>query len=112
MATSQDFIDYVREQAGLGVALSYKKMFGEYALYFDGKVVGFACDNTLYLKPTEAGRSLLEQVSEGPPYPGAKLYFVIDHALDEPELLRQLIQATADALPLPKPKRPKRPARC
>ena len=104
MATKQSFVEYVCEQAGLAGALSYRKMFGEYALYFDGKVVGFACDNTLYLKPTEAGRSLLETVKEGPPYPGAKLYFVIDQALDDPALLRDLIMFTAADLPIPKPK--------
>ena len=39
MATEQSFVDYVCEQAGLPRALAYKKMFGEYALYLDDKVV-------------------------------------------------------------------------
>ena len=39
MATDKDFVDYVAEQIGLGSRLSYRKMFGEYALYRGGKVV-------------------------------------------------------------------------
>lgn len=54
MAAQQDFIDYVAEQIRLGPRISYRKMFGEYALYLDGKVVALACDNSLFIKPTRA----------------------------------------------------------
>jgi TfoX/Sxy family transcriptional regulator of competence genes len=110
MATEQGFVEYLQTQSGLGSALSFKKMFGEYALYLHGKVVAFACDNQLYLKPTEAGRARLVTVSEHPPYPGAKLYFRIDEQLEDRDLLRALFQTTAAALPLPKPKAAKRQA--
>jgi TfoX/Sxy family transcriptional regulator of competence genes len=103
MATHEDFVEHVRNQ--FGNELSYRRMFGEYALYLDGKVVAFACDNQLYVKPTEAGRALLHRVSEHPPYPGAKPYFRIDAEIDDRDLLRRLLLATAQALPLPKPKR-------
>ena len=104
MSTEQGFVEHLQSQSGLGGELSFKKMFGEYALYFQGKVVAFACDNQLYLKPTEEGRALLGRVVERPPYPGAKLYFLIDEQLDDRELLARLFQVTARALPLPKPK--------
>ncbi len=104
MATKQSFVEHLQRQSGLGHDLSFKKMFGEYALYFRGKVVAFACDNQLYLKPTEQGRALIGKVSEHPPYPGAKLYFLIDEQLEDRELLGKLFRVTADALPLPKPK--------
>ena len=58
MATDQDFIDYVAEQAGLGERLTRRKMFGEYAFYVDGKVVAFACDNSLFFKPSSAAKKL------------------------------------------------------
>ena len=105
MATDQSFVEHLQSQSGLGHGLSFKKMFGEYALYFQGKVVAFACDNQLYLKPTEQGRALIGKVSEHPPYPGGKLYFLIDEQLEDRDLLGKLFRVTADALPLPKPKR-------
>lgn len=104
MATDQSFVDYICEQAGLGSHLSFRKMFGEYALYLDEKVVAFVCDNLLYLKPTDAGRAVLGTVSEHPPYPGAKLYFRLGDELDDRLQLQRALRVTADALPRPKPK--------
>lgn len=108
MASDQHFVEYVCEQASLGNALSYRKMFGEYALYLDGKVVALVCDNQLFVKPTAEGREILESVSEHPPYPGAKPHFLIGDELDDGELLRRLLMKTALALPQPRPKTAKR----
>ncbi|HRN61527.1 MAG TPA: TfoX/Sxy family protein [Luteimonas sp.] len=102
MATDVDFIEYVLEQAAFGHRLSHKRMFGEYALYLDEKVVAFACDNSLLLKPTEAGRAALPTVTLGKPYPEAKDYYVLDEFLDDTPLLQRLLQVTANALPAPK----------
>lgn len=106
MASDQDFVAYVVEQAGLGTALSYRRMFGEYALYLDERIVALVCDNMLYVKPTEPGRALLDEVDEAAPFPRAKLYWRMDALLDEGEQLGQLLTVTARALPLPKPKTP------
>jgi len=108
MASDQDYVQYICEASGLRDALTYKKMFGEYALYLDGKVVALVCDNQLFVKPTAEGRALLGTVSEQPPYPGAKPYFNIDVELDDRDALRRLLQTTAKALPTPKPKPAKR----
>ena len=106
MATEQDFVEHIRSQSGLGAELSYRKMFGEYAIYLHGKVIAFACDNQLYLKPTDAGRTALGKVSEHPPFPGAKAYFRIDEETEDRDLLRTVFQVTANALPLPRSKVP------
>ena len=107
MSTDTDFIEYVHEQAGFGGRLTHKRMFGEYALYLDGKVVAFACDNSLLLKPTPEGKALLPRVTPGKPYPEAKDYYVLDEFLDDTELLQRILQATADVLPAPKVKAPR-----
>ena len=104
MSTDHDFVDYIRSQSGLGGELTDKKMFGEYALYLDGKVVAFACDNQLYVKPTEAGRAFLGTVAEHSPWPGAKSHFRIDEELDDRDRLAALLRTTARALPMPKSK--------
>jgi TfoX/Sxy family transcriptional regulator of competence genes len=102
--TDRSFLEFVVEQSGLEGALVFKRLFGEYALYLDGKVVAFACDNSLLLKPSPAATQLAPQLPGRPPYPGAKDYPVMDELLDEPEALRRLLLATAAALPPPKPK--------
>ncbi|GAB3790584.1 TfoX/Sxy family protein [Dyella agri] len=104
MATDPDFIDYAAEQIALGNRLSHKKMFGEYALYVDGKVVAFACDNSLFVKPSVATDTLAPELPRRPPYPGAKDYPVADELLDDSDRLRQLILETAALMPVPKPR--------
>ncbi|WP_217474748.1 TfoX/Sxy family protein [Stutzerimonas stutzeri] len=108
MASDKDFMDYVAEQIGLGSRLTYRKMFGEYALYLDGKVVAFVCDNSLFIKPSQAATALAPELPLGPPYPGAKDYPVADELLDDPDALRRLVIETASALPAPKPPRPRK----
>lgn len=104
MASDLSFVEYVCEQAGLGSLLTYKKMFGEFALYLEGKVVALVCDNQLFVKPTLEGKELLGSVCEYSPYPGAKPQFRIGDELDNGELVKRLLVATARALPRPKSK--------
>jgi TfoX/Sxy family transcriptional regulator of competence genes len=102
MASNQDFIAYVCEQVNLAERVTYKKMFGEYAVYVDGKVVGFVCDNQLFVKPTVLGKQLVGNIAEAPPYPGAKLYFLLSERLDDRDFMRQLFLVSASELPMPK----------
>ena len=109
MATSQSTIDYILDQSRSAGFMSARKMFGEYALYCDGKVVGLVCDDTLFIKITEAGRAFVGQYyQEGYAYPGAKASMVIDgDRIEDSEWLGKLIRITTDHVPLPKQKKSK-----
>lgn len=107
MATTREFIDYIAEQVDLGAAFTHKRMFGEYGLYLHGKVIAFACDNSLFIKAAPATEALTAALPRRPPYPGAKLYPVADELLDDGDALRALLVATEAALPAPKPKKVK-----
>ena len=104
MASRIDTVQYICDQAGLGRRLTFRKMFGEYALYVDGKVVALICDDQLFLKATAEGRAYLGVVVEAPPYPGAKNHFQISAEIDDPERLRAVLTITARVLPEAKPK--------
>jgi TfoX/Sxy family transcriptional regulator of competence genes len=104
MASNQAFVDFVCEQVNLADRVSFKKMFGEYAVYVDTKVVAFVCDNQLFVKPTVLGKQLVGNITEAPPYPGAKLYFLVSERLEDTDFMHQLFLITASELPLPKPK--------
>ena len=106
MATSQTTMDFLLDQL-VGLSnVTAKKMFGEYCLYLGGKPVALVCDDQLYLKPTSAGRGMLQQLIEGAPYPGAKPHLLIATDLREDrDWLSMLIHATDNELPLPKPKK-------
>jgi TfoX/Sxy family transcriptional regulator of competence genes len=104
MASDIGFVEYVCEQIRAAGQVSHRRMFGEFAVYCDGKVVALVCDNQFFLKPTDAGKALLDRVKEAPPYPGAKPYYLIDAQLDDADAVTAIVRATADALPLPKDK--------
>jgi TfoX/Sxy family transcriptional regulator of competence genes len=105
MATGRDFVEYVAEQLALGARLTHRRMFGEYAFYVDGKVVAFACDNSLFVKPSAAVAELAPLLPQRPPYPVAKDHPVADELLDDADALRALILRTAELMPPPKPAR-------
>ena len=108
MATDSGFIEFIVDQLENTGSITYRKMFGEFALYCEGKVVALVCDNQLFIKPTEAGRAHISEIVEAPPYPGAKLYFLIEDQIDDREWLSELVRITAEELPDPKPKKPRR----
>jgi TfoX/Sxy family transcriptional regulator of competence genes len=107
MATDKHFVDYIAEQAQLGASLTFRKMFGEYGVYLEDKVIAFVCDNSLFIKATPATNDTTRTLPQRPPYPGAKPYPVADELLDDADALKALLVATAQDLPLPKPKKPK-----
>ncbi len=106
MATSEETIQYIEDQiAGVGAVRS-QKMFGEYALYVGKKVVGFVCDDTLFLKITDLGKDFAARhYQEGQAYPGSKPYMQIPgEMLEDTEWITELVKITAGAVALPKPK--------
>lgn len=109
MATDQSFVEYVADQMGDAGFITYRKMFGEYAVYCDGKVVALICDNQLFVKPTEKGKAYIGKVCEAPPYPGAKKYYLIEDAYEDAEWISGLIHLTAGQLPPPKPQKTNKP---
>jgi TfoX/Sxy family transcriptional regulator of competence genes len=105
MSSDQSFVEFVADQMRDAGYITYRKMFGEYAVYCDGKVVALICDNQLFVKQTEKGRSYIGDVCEASPYPGAKMHFLIEDAFEDREWISGLIQITTKQLPPPKPKR-------
>lgn len=102
MSTSHTTITQLLDHLVNAGDVSAKKMFGEYALYCDGKVVALVCDDQLFVKPTVSGRSYIGECIEGFPYPGAKPWFLISGDFwDDPDWLTELIVITANELPVP-----------
>ena len=107
MATKQETVDYILDQLSSLRDVSVRKMFGEYALYCDGKVVGLVCDDTLYIKITEEGKKFVGKFyEEGFAYKGAKVSMVVDgDRLEDRDWIVELVQKTAAHLPPPKKKK-------
>jgi DNA transformation protein len=108
MATKQSTVDFLTEQIQKAGHIRSRKMFGEYALYCNEKVVAFVCDDKLFVKPTEGNKKYEEFGTYAPAYPGSKDYLKIsEDKWDDADWMSKLISYTAATLPIPKPKKKK-----
>ena len=100
MASEQSLVDYILDQL-ISLNVRARKMFGEYALYCDDKVVALICDNKLYIKITAEGKKFVgQEYLEGYAYQGAKASMVIDEdRIEDSDWLCELIRITVDNLP-------------
>lgn len=105
MSSDKNFVKFIADQIEEAGSITYRMMFGEYGIYCDGKIVALVCDDQLFVKPTDGGRAFIGEVTEAPPYPGAKLSFLIEDKFEDKEWISNLIRITALELPEPKPKK-------
>ncbi len=109
MASKQSTVDHLLDQLAGAGDVTARKMFGEYGIYCDGKMVALVCDDQLFVKPTEGGGKIAGSTETGAPYPNAKPHFLISpDRWEDNEWLSDLIKTTARELPLPTPKKPKK----
>jgi TfoX/Sxy family transcriptional regulator of competence genes len=81
-------------------------MFGAYGLYCDEKFVGLVTNGQLHIKYSDIDPSFLEGTDLAAPFPGAKEWHRVPPSLLEDDVwLREAIQETAAALPVPRPKK-------
>ena len=98
MASNLDLVQYITDQMARAGEITFKKMFGEYGLYCNEKFFSMVCDDRLLFKPTEGGRTLLDNPILQSPYPGAKSCFYIENINDH-KLLVALTKITCKKLP-------------
>ncbi len=109
MATQASTADFLTSQVSDAGAVRNRKMFGEYALYCNEKVVALICDDKLFVKPTDAGRAFAGNLEEAPPYSGSKPFLLVEEdRWEDRDWLTELIRITAAALPVPKVKKKRR----
>ena len=106
MASNEELVQYIADQCSGAGEIKTRKMFGDYGIYCDGKIFGLICDNQLFIKITEAGKTMLPTLETASPYEGAKPHFVFSD-IDNMGVLSRFVQATCSELPVPKPKKKK-----
>lgn len=105
MSSNQSTVDFIIKQMQYAGDISFRKMFGEYALYCNGKMIGTICDDKLFIKPTTAGKTYIGKVVEESPYPMAKPSFLISaKQYQDTVWLSELVKITFEELPMPKKK--------
>lgn len=108
MATTPEQLAAILERLE-PLPVTSRRMFGEYALYLDGRIPAFVIDGVLGLKITDYADDRLTPELRGPIYAGSKDYWRIPlELLDDADWAREAITETTALVEPPKPKRPRR----
>ncbi len=121
MSTQKETVEFILEKLGepkrpastrkgspTRGGFAVRAMFGEYALYADGKVVALVCDDQLYVKILPESRELEDICEKDEAYPGSKKHYVVEEVqLSQIKNLPDILLNIAKSLPVPKKKKPR-----
>jgi len=108
MATQKQTVEFLLEKLRQPKRFSARAMFGEYAIYADGKVVALICDDRLYVKILAASKELEALCEKGEPCPGAKPHYLVDEGqLSTLHMLPKMLCDIAESLPEEKRRMPR-----
>ena len=105
MATTADYMEYVRECLEPFGEVKTRKMFGEYAAYMAGKLVLLVCDDCVFVKKLPELADIMKNAPCGYPYEGEKEHYVLD--VEDKALLTELMPKLIEFSPVPKKLRSK-----
>lgn len=87
MASDFDYLHFVLDLLNELHNINYKKMMGEFILYYNDVIFGGIYDNRFLIKKTKSvmNEGLKEQI----PYPGAKPMLLVDS--ENPDEIKELV---------------------
>ena len=98
MASSKEYLEYILDQLSALQEITFRKMMGEYIIYYRGKIIGGIYDDRFLVKPTPAAKAKMPNAPMETPYEGAKEMILVDE-VDNRDFLTELIQAMYEELP-------------
>ena len=103
MSTSKDYMDFLLDQLSVLEGITYRRMMGEYLLYYRKKVAAYICDDRFLVRPVQAAVTLLPDAPYDSIDAKRKKYLRVDR-VDDRAFLVHLLEAMYEQLPFPKPK--------
>ena len=95
MASSKEYLDYCLEQLRTLDNITFKRMMGEFLLYYEGTLFGGIYDDRLLIKIVDTNKKY--NMEEETPYDGAKnMYLVSD--IDDNLKLKEIVLDTVKGL--------------
>lgn len=104
MSSNKEYLEFILEQLSGLEEITYRKMMGEFIIYYRDKIVGGIYDNRLLVKPTRSAIKYMPTILYELPYEGAKEMLLVDE-IDNKNFLVGLFNAMYDDLPMPKRKK-------
>ena len=101
MASKKEYLDFILELLSPLEGVTFRRMMGEYILYYRGKAFGGIYDDRFLVKPTKSAKAMMPDADMELPYEGAKEMILVDD-VDDREFLRELVEAIYEELPASK----------
>lgn len=92
MATSKEYLHFILEQLSGLQEIGYRCAFGEYMIYYRGKVAAYLCDNRMLVKPVPSAVRMMPEARYEPPYEGGKDMLLVED-VDDRDFLTALFTA-------------------
>lgn len=96
MASSKEYLQFILEQLSDLDEITYRKMMGEYIIYYQGKIIG-GIDDRLLIKPLTLALDYMSEITYEVPYEGAKEMILIKD-IDNKDFITGLFKVMYDEL--------------
>ena len=90
MASNIDYLNFVLELLRELNDITYRKMMGEFMLYYHGILFGGVYDNRFLIKKTPVNNEY--HMSEATPYPGGSAMLLVDS--EDPDEIKEIVLKT------------------
>ena len=100
MASSEGYLDFILDQLSELDEITWRKMMGEYILYYRGKIVGGIYDDRFLVKPVKSAVAMMPNATMERPYEGAREMLLVDN-VENRDFLKELLEAMLNELPTP-----------
>ena len=100
MASSRSYLDFILDQLSELDEITWRKMMGEYILYYRGKIVGGIYDDRFLVKPVKSAVAMMPNAVMERPYEGAREMLLVDN-VENRDFLKELLEAMLNELPTP-----------
>lgn len=107
MSTSKEYMEFLMEQLSELDDIYYRRMMGEYLIYYKDKVAAYICDDHFMVRPVPSAIKLLPDAEYDSIMEGGKKKLLRVDDVDNRELLVTLLKTIYSELPAPKPKKKK-----
>lgn len=98
MPTTEKYLEGMFKKFKDIEGVGYRKMMGEYVVYYKDKVAGGIYDNRFLVKPMPSAIKMMPDAPYELPYDGAKEMLRVDDERDS-GFIRKLFEAMYDELP-------------
>lgn len=97
MASSKEYLQFILEQLSDLDGITYRKMMGEYIIYYRGKIIGGIYDDRFLIKPFKSVMEYIPEITYENPYEGAKPMILIKE-IDNKDFLTGLFKVIYNEL--------------